>query len=163
MKAVLVLGTIAAVLLCGCGRQSPPAEESAAPSRTSAWTCMMGTEGGFTGGGNGYEIHSTGQVLAWSRSTASSERETRPLGSVDSENLAPLTAAVERSRSQALSAKDRSNMTTFFRWTAEQEGLDTFWTWPADRMGGRDPKVPQSIRDCYEAALDIVRQVEEQP
>jgi len=159
MNRTLVYGLMLSILIGACGRQTSDQNAAATASEAAAWTCVFGTEGGFTGGGDGYEINSTGQVLAWSRTTSTSERQTTPIGTATPQQLAPLTAAIQEPLALHLAAETRGNMTTFLRWSTQHEARRTLWTWPADRMGGREPKVPQQILLCYEAAQAIVRQV----
>ena len=153
MKTAWVL---TALVLCagflGCGRNEPRSTNASTP----VWTCLTGTQGGFTGGGGGYEIHSDGRAWAWSRLTADAEVDKRPLGQVQPEQLLPLVAALAVEELYRIDLQESGNMTTFLEVRSTQHPTKR-WSWPADRMGGRAVKVPQPVQNAYEAASAITR------
>ena len=144
---------LAAVVSSGCGGHD--SHESAAV--TVVWSCLIGTEGGFTGGGDGYEIHSDGRVVSWSRSTADAEVEKRQIGQADTEQLQPLLQALAVRELHTIALQESGNLTTFLESRSSLQPTQR-WSWPADRMGGRTAKVPALVHDAYEAALALARQ-----
>ena len=146
---LLLLGVIAT----GCGgRDAHPPTKAA-----TVWSCVIGTQGGFTGGGGGQEIHSDGRVLAWSRITADAETEKSLLGQVEQERLLPLIEALAVEELYLVDLRESGNLTTFLEIRSSKHPTKR-WSWPADRMGGRPVKVPTLVRQAYEAASNITRE-----
>jgi hypothetical protein len=154
MKSV-ALGFLVVLVTCsaGCGR--PDSRETS--KATSVWSCVIGTTGGFTGGGDGYEIHSDGRVLAWSLSTADAEIDKQPIGQAEPEQLLPLMHALAVPDLRSIELRETGNMTTFLEARSSEQPTQR-WSWPADRMGGRTPKVPAPVHTAFEAALAIAQQ-----
>jgi hypothetical protein len=154
-----------AVLAAGCGQPSGRVQETSSDAlvgdTTPAWICRLGSQGGFTGGGEGYVVHSDGRVDSWSRSTASSEVETRRLGTASADQMRPLRQALLAPELDSIHLQESGNLTIFFEFI-RTDGHRR-WTWPAGSPAGRTSKVPEPVQRCYASALEIARQVQRSP
>ena len=154
------LPTILGILLCvfavvGCQQKATQKESHAAPEEPTVWICIFGSEGGFTGGGSGYEIHASGQVLAWNQTTPQHPLEKQAIGQATPEQLETLSIALHAPGLQSIEYQQSGNLTSFLE--MQRPGHKHRWSWPAGGRGDGAPKIPALVRDCFEAAQLIAR------
>jgi hypothetical protein len=128
---------------------------------SSAWTCTFGSAGGFTGGGSGYEILSTGQVLTWEQITPQHPLEKKVIGQASPEQLEELSIALHTPGLRSIEFAQSGNMTSFLE--IEWQDNNQRWSWPVGTTSGRATKIPELVRDCFESAQSIARQAEKSP
>ena len=157
--ALMTLGLLLfAGSMSSCQQSSTHKDSQRTPVEAAPWICTFGSEGGFTGGGSGYEIHSTGQILTWSQVTPQHPLEKQEVGHASEEQLEPLSIALQTPGLQSIRFAQSGNLTTFLEVT--RQGHKQRWSWAAGSAGDRTPKIPELVRDCFEAAQAIARQVD---
>ena len=140
-------GGVVVALLLGCGgsRDDDRAMDAARTDDAAVWVCRTGTQGGFTGGGDGTVVHSDGRVQAWVQDTADSAVELRLLGIATDAQLAPLRQALAAPELDAIRLQESGNLTAFVE-ILDAQGRRR-WSWPAGSRAGRVAKVPP--RACF--------------
>ena len=161
-RTMRVLGVLGCLhYLPGC-HQGTNSKASQTPSQESAaWSCTFGSAGGFTGGGSGYEILSTGQILTWAQVTPQHPLEKKAIGQASPEQLEELSTALQAPGLQSIEFAQSGNMTSFLE--IESQGRKQRWSWPVGTSGGRAAKIPELVRNCFESAQSIARQAEKVP
>ncbi|MFQ5601304.1 MAG: hypothetical protein ACE5G2_12235, partial [Candidatus Krumholzibacteriia bacterium] len=139
LHATLALGMAGILSTAGCGKHgrdasTPDASESdttasntdrepttpGTPDATrdsiSGWVVIVGSQGGFTGGGSGHRILADGTVLAWSQLTPEHPVTTERLGEAPRSRLDALYRAMTSADLRAVTMQQTGNMTTFLEW-----------------------------------------------
>lgn len=147
--------------LPGCHQGADNKSPKATPPGATAWTCTVGSAGGFTGGGNGYEILSTGQILTWEQITPQHPLEKKLIGQASPEQLEQLSVALHAPGLRSIEFRQSGNMTSFLE--IEWQHNNQRWSWPVGTSGGRSAKIPQLVRNCFELSQSIARQAEKSP
>lgn len=114
-----------------------------------AWMVTVGSQGGFAGGGSGYQIRANGRVRSWRRLTPRDDIETQRIGTASEESLRQLYAAMTSPELREIELSKTGNMTAFLDWAQENEVRR--YTWPE----GSTP--PPPVQLAHDQTLAAVR------
>ena len=139
------------VLLLGAGCT---ANQNVTTDLPDGWMVTIGSQGGFTGGGSGYQIRANGRVRRCTQMTPGDDIETTRIGSASDQSLRELYSAMTAPELRDLQLSETANMTAFLDWTMDDEARHS--SWPE----GTQPPAP--VARAREAAMAAVREAEAQ-
>jgi hypothetical protein len=131
------------------------AGQTATTDVPSGWTVTIGSSGGFTGGGSGYQIRAGGRVRSWRRLTPKEDIETQRIGRASDQSIQLLYAAMTSSALRDLQLSQTGNMTAFLDWTSGDE--TRHYSWPE----GTQASAP--VARAREAAMAAVEDARANP
>lgn len=146
MKSLVRVASLALLIALGAGCM---AEQSATTDLPDGWMVTVGSQGGFTGGGSGYQIRANGRVRSWRRLTPRDDIETQRLGTASDASLRELYAAMTSAELRDLELSETGNMTALLDWSMGDDSRH--WSWPE----GTEP--PTAVARAREAAMAAVR------
>jgi hypothetical protein len=149
MKTSLAL-TLAILLSAGC-----MANQDVTTDLPDGWMVTVGSQGGFTGGGSGYQIRANGRVRRWTQLTPQDDIETTRIGSASDESLRELYTAMTAPELRDLQLSQTGNMTAFLDWTMDEDARH--YSWP------EGPQPPAPVVRAREAAMAAGKEAEGNP
>jgi len=141
--------TLAVLIALGAGCM---AEQKATTELPDGWMVTVGSQGGFTGGGSGYQIRANGHVRSWRRLTPRDDVETERIGTASDASLRELYAAMTSAELRDLELSETGNMTALLDWSMGEDSRH--YSWPE----GTEP--PQAVARAREAAMAAVHNAE---
>ena len=131
------------------------AEQNVATDLPDGWMVTLGSQGGFTGGGSGYQIRANRSVRSWTRITPRDSLETARIGTASDRTLRELYSAMTSKELRDLQLSQTGNMTALLDWASGEE--TRHYAWP------QGTRPPDPVVRAQEAAMAVVEDARAHP